>query len=145
MRLNRAVDAPDADHAVGVPSVQRRAVGRPRQRRARVLHALLGRRREVGPELDDRRLGLEVPDLDARGRGRAEPVAVGRERQRRDRVPGVERVEALALGQVPQARDAVLAARGAERAVGRDGDGGDVAGVLDEVEAELAVGEVPDL
>ena len=110
-----------------------------------MLDPLLRRRREVGPQLDDGRLGLEVPDLDARGRRRAEPVAVGRERQRRDRVPGVERVEPLALGEVPEPRDAVLAARGAERAVGRDGDGGDVAGVLDEVEAELAVGEVPDL
>ena len=110
-----------------------------------MLHALLRRRREVGAQLDDSRLALQVPDLDARGGGRAEPVAVGREGQRRDGVARVEGVEALALGQVPQARDAVLPSRGAERAVGGDGDGGDVARVLDEVEAELAVGEVPDL
>ena len=46
--------------------------------------------------------------LDARARRGAEPVAVWRERERVDDVAGVELVQALALGQVPQHRDAVL-------------------------------------
>ena len=62
-----------------------------------------------------------------------------------DLVVGVERVQVLALVQVPQHGGAVLAARGAERAVGGDGDGVDVTGVTDVVGLELAARKLPDL
>lgn len=51
----------------------------------------------------------------------------------------------LALVEVPEHSDAVLSSRRAERSIGRDGDGGDVAGVAVVVGAELALGELPDL
>lgn len=51
---------------------------------------------------------LQVPDLDAGGRGGAQPVAVGREAQRVDDVARVQGVQALALRQVPQHRHVVL-------------------------------------
>ena len=51
----------------------------------------------------------------------------------------------LALVEVPEHGDTVLASRGAEGTVGRDGDGGDVAGVAKVVGAQLALGKLPDL
>ena len=60
-------------------------------------------------------------------------------------VSGVQRVQALALTQIPQHGHSILASRGAEGAVGRDGDGVDVSLMTDQVIAEFAVGEVPDL
>jgi len=49
--------------------------------------------------------------LDALARGRAEPVAVGREAERVDDLARVQRVQALALRQVPQHGHRVLRAR----------------------------------
>lgn len=60
-------------------------------------------------------------DLDARGGSGAQPVAVGREDERVDDVPGVEGVETLALLKVPQHGGSILASRGAQRPVGRHG------------------------
>lgn len=107
--------------------------------------ARLGQRPIERERRTEREEDAQVEDLDARrGRG-AEPVAVGREDERVDVVAGLERVEVLALVEVPEHRDAVLAARRAERAVRRDGDGRDVAGVAEVVGLELALGELPDL
>ena len=62
-----------------------------------------------------------------------------------DLVAGLQRVEVLRLVQVPQHGRAVFAAGGAEGAVGRDGDGVDVAGVADVVGLDAAGCELPDL
>ena len=51
---------------------------------------------------------LQVPDLDGGLGGGAQPVAVGGEAQGVDDVAGVQGVQALALGQVPQHGHAVL-------------------------------------
>jgi hypothetical protein len=51
----------------------------------------------------------------------------------------------LALVEIPEHRDSVLAARRRERAVGRDGDGVDVAGVAVVVRLQLELLELPDL
>lgn len=69
-------------------------------------------------------------DLDAGGGRGAQPVAVGREDERVDDVPGVERVEALALLKVPQHGGAVLAPGGAQRPVRRHGHGVQVPGPI---------------
>lgn len=106
---------------------------------------LLSNRRELGLDLVDDALALEVEDLDAGRGGGAEPVAVRGEDERVDRVSGLERVEVLALVEVPEHGDAVLASGRAERAIGRDGDGRDVAGVAEVVRAQLALGELPNL
>ena len=51
----------------------------------------------------------------------------------------------LGFVEIPQHGCAVFAARGAEGAVGGDGDGVDVAGVADVVGLDAAGGEFPDL
>lgn len=83
------------------------------------------------------------PNLDGVGSGRAEPVSVGREAESVDDVTAVERVQVLVVVEVPQHGLAVLATRGAERAVRRDGHRVQVAGVAEMVGLELAVGQVP--
>ena len=62
-----------------------------------------------------------------------------------DLIAGVQRVQVLGLVEVPQHGGTVLTAGGAERAVGGDGDGVDVAGVTDVVGLEAARREFPDL
>lgn len=74
-------------------------------------------------------LALKVENLDAAGGGSAEPVTVGGEDKGVDNVTGLEGVEVLALVEIPKHGDTVLAAGGSKRAVGRDGDGVDVASV----------------
>lgn len=62
-----------------------------------------------------------------------------------DLVAGGERVEVLGLVEVPEHGRSVFAAGGAERSVGGDGDGVDVAGVADMVGLDAAGGEFPHL
>lgn len=100
---------------------------------------------DLGLDVVDDRLGLEVEDLDARGGGSAKPVTVGREDEGVDDVSGLERVEVLAVVKVPKHGDAVLASGGGEGTVGRHGDGVDVTGVAVVVGLELALGELPNL
>ncbi|GIL85543.1 hypothetical protein Vretifemale_14047, partial [Volvox reticuliferus] len=87
----------------------------------------------------------QIPDLDGRLGGSAQPVAVRREAQAMDDVTGIQAVQALALSQVPQHGNAVLAAGRAQRAVGGDGHGVDVASVANKIVLQLAVGQVPHL
>lgn len=144
-RLCARHNTPRADLVVGVTSEQRLAVVRPRERDALRLARFLADLHVLGLKLVDLALLLEVED-DDRGRGGgAQPVAVGREDEGVDLVAGGERVQVLGLVQVPQHGGAVLAAGCTERAVGRDGDGVDVAGVADVVGLDAAGGELPDL
>lgn len=93
----------------------------------------------------DYALALKIEDLDA-GRGRrAQPVTVGREHESVDNVAGLERVEVLALVQVPEHGDAILSAGSRERTIGGDGDGVDVAGVTVVVGLQLELRELPNL
>jgi hypothetical protein len=62
-----------------------------------------------------------------------------------DLVAGAQRVQVLRLVEIPEHRGTVLATGSAERSVGGDGDGVDVAGVADVVGLELAGGEFPNL
>lgn len=131
----------------GVAGKQALAVGAPAQADGLGLAALLANDAlvELGLELVNLALLLEVEDDDAAGRRRAQPVPVRREHQRVDLVARRQAVQVLRLVQVPQHRRAVLAAGRAQRAVGRDGDGVDVAGVADVVGLDLAGRELPDL
>ena len=138
-------DGPDADNVVRVASVERRTVRRPLEGRAVRLLGLLANRRELRDEFVNDGLGLEVPDLDAGLGRRAQPVAVRGEAQAVDDVTRIEGVQALPFTEVPKHGDAILTAGGAQGSVRRDGDGVDVASVTNEVGANLAVGEVPDL
>jgi hypothetical protein len=138
-------DAPAADTVVGVSGEQRLAVGAPGQGDALGLPALLANLNVLGLQLVNLALLLEVEDDDAGGGGGAQPVAVGREDKGVDLVTGGQRVEVLGLVQVPQHGGSVLATGGAQGAIGRDGDGVDVASVTDVVGLDAAGSEFPDL
>ena len=62
-----------------------------------------------------------------------------------DGVAAVQGVQVLPVIQIPQHRAGVLAAAGAQRAVGGEGDGVKISGVADVVGLQLAVGQVPHL
>ena len=105
----------------------------------------LGQNKYTGREDYIYALALEIEDLDACRGGSAEPVAVGGEDEGVDDVTGLEGVEVLALVEVPEHGNTILAAGGSERAVGRDRDGVDVAGVAVVVGLELELRELPNL
>lgn len=138
-------DTPSTDDVVGVAGEEGLAVGAPREGDALGLAALLADVLELGLELVDLGLLLEVEDDDAAGSGSAQPVPVGGEDKGMDLVVGVERVQVLALIKIPEHRGTVLATRGAQRSIGGDGDGVDVAGVANVVGLELAARELPNL
>jgi len=138
----QADDVPDTDRVVGETTKQCLTVRRPGQRDAFRYPRRLG---GLGRELGNNLLALEIEDLDAARSRCAEPVAVGREDERIDNVTGLERVEMLALVEVPEHCDTVLATGRGKRAVGRDGEGVDIAGMAVVVGAQLALGELPDL
>ena len=137
-------DLPDTDEVIGVSGEEGLSVRGPGHGET------LGRRGlrvsgHLGAELLDHVLALEVPDLDGGTGGGAEPVAVGAEAEAVDGVSVVQGVQVLAVVEVPEHGLGVLAAGGAEGAVGGHGDGVQVAGVTDVVGLQLAVGQVPDL
>lgn len=145
MLQNNLQNGEDTDNVVRVTSEEGLTVGGPGEREALGVGRVLADTGELGLELVDDALGLEVEDLDARGGGSAEPVTVGREDESVDGVTGLERVEVLAVGELPEHGDAVLATGSAERSIGRDGDGVDVTGVAVVVGLQLALAELPDL
>jgi hypothetical protein len=143
--LSSRHDAPGADLVVRVTGEKGLTVGGPGERDTLGLSALLANLDVLGLELVNLALLLEIEDDDARRSGGAQPVAVGREDESVDLVTGVERVQVLALVQVPEHGGAVLATRGAEGTVGGDGDGVDVARVTNVVSLDAASGELPNL
>ena len=97
------------------------------------------------PQSVHNNLAFQIPNLDAFVRGGAEPVPIGRKDEGMDDFTGIQRVQPLALVQIPQHGGAVFAPRGAETAVGRDADGVEIPGVTHQIVAELAVGQGPHL
>ena len=138
-------DTPAADLVVGVTSEEGLAVGAPGQGDALGLPALLANLHVLRLQLVNLGLLLEVEDDDAGGGGSAQPVAVGREDKGVDLITGGERVQVLGLVQVPEHGGSVLATGSAERTIGGDGDGVDVAGVADVVGLDTARSELPNL
>jgi len=142
--LSRHGDRPDTNDVVGVAGVQRLAVSGPGERRA-LWHELLLWLGDLGLELVNDDLVLQVPNLDRVAGGSAQPVAVWREAQSVDVIAALKRVQVLVVVQVPEHGVTVLATRSAERTVWRNGDRVEVAVVAVVVGLELAVGQVPDL
>ena len=138
-------DTPAADAVVGVTSEQRLAISAPGQGNTLGLAALLADLHVLGLQLVNLGLLLKIEDDDAGGGGSAQPVAVGREDKGVDLVTGGERVQVLGLIQVPEHGCSVLATGGAQRTIGGDGDGVDVAGVADVVGLDAARSELPYL
>jgi hypothetical protein len=141
------VDAPDADLVVGVSGEQGRSVSRPGEGNTLGVAGLLGSLRgvELGDELVNLGLLLEVEDDDGGGGGSAEPVAVRGEDKGVDLVTSVEGVEVLGLVEVPEHGGSVLSSGSAEGSVGGDGDGVDVSGVSRVVGLDAAGRELPNL
>ena len=131
--------------AIGVAAVERAAVGAPVQADAVRDLSLLADECELRAQLIDDALALQVPNFDAGLRGGTQPVPVRTEAERVDDVAGIQRVQPLALREIPQHGDSVLAAAGTQGAIGRNGHGVHVAGVSHQVSADLAVGQVPHL
>ena len=144
-RLDDLQNGEDTDNVVGVTGEEGLTVGGPGEREALGVGGVLANTGELGLELVNDALGLEVEDLDARSGGSAEPVSVGGEDKGVDSVTGLERVEVLAIGELPEHGDAVLSTGGAERTIGRDSDGVDVASVAVVVGLQLALAELPNL
>jgi hypothetical protein len=90
-------------------------------------------------------LSLKIKDFDASGGGSTQPVSVGGEDESVYNVTGLQRVQVLALVQVPEHGDTILSARGSKRTVRGDGDGVDITGVSVVVGLELELGEFPNL
>ena len=143
--LQRPGDAPHPDLVVRVPGEECGSVRGPGQGGAVWGLGLLADGWELWPELVHGSLGLQVPNLDGVLGGGAQPVPVRGEAQVVDDVTGVEGVEPLSVGEVPQDGDSVLSSGGAQGSVWGDGDGVAVPSVPGEVGPQLAVGEVPHL
>lgn len=143
--LSARHDAPSTDLVVGVTSEQSLAISRPSERNALWVAGLAADINKVWAELINLALLLEVEDDNLLGGSSAEPVAVWREDEGVDLITSTEGVEVLGLVEVPEHGGTVLTARGAERSIGGDGDGVDVAGVTNVVSLQAAGGELPDL
>ena len=143
--LSPAHDAPCTNDVVRIACKQRLPIGTPSQTHTLGFPALLALNGELGLQFIDLALLLEIENDDGTRGGGAEPVAVGGEDKGMDLVTGGKGVEVLGLVQIPEHGRAVLATRGTEGAVGRDGDGVDVAGVTDVVGLDAARSEFPDL
>mmetsp|Transcript_28662 Transcript_28662/g.34818 ORF Transcript_28662/g.34818 Transcript_28662/m.34818 type:complete len:265 (+) Transcript_28662:31-825(+) len=141
----QAADGPDTDDAISVAGVQGASISGPVQADAVRDLGLLADWREVGAQVVNDALALQVPDLDAGVGGSAQPVAVGAEAQGVDNVAGIKRVQTLALSEIPQHSNPVLATGGTQGTVGGDSHCVDVAGMTGQVGAELAVSQVPNL
>lgn len=90
-------------------------------------------------------LGLEIPDDDGRSSSSAEPVADRGEDEGVDDLTSLKRVEVLASIDVPEHGGTILTTGSAERAIGGDNDGVDIALVTNEVILDLELSHVPDL
>mmetsp|Transcript_7586 Transcript_7586/g.12768 ORF Transcript_7586/g.12768 Transcript_7586/m.12768 type:complete len:318 (-) Transcript_7586:37-990(-) len=134
-----------SDEVISVSGKQGGTISRPGEASAMRNLGVLAHGGHVNLDFINHALGLQVPDLDGLGGGGAQPVAVGREDKGVDHITSIQRVESLALSQVPKDGSTVLATGGAQGAIGRHSNGVQVSTVTLEVGAELAVGQRPDL
>lgn len=141
--LRRLHDLPDSDDVVSVTSKEVLAISGPGEGKSLGLLTVLGG--GLGLELVNEDSLLEVKDLDGGGGGSTEPVSVGGEAHGVDLITSGEGVKSGGGGKVPKEDGTVLAGRSAQRSIGGDGDGADVAGVAEVVSLEGAGVEVPDL
>lgn len=142
--LQGSGDLPDPDKVIRVTRVQSVAIGGECKRQALWILNLAG----LGEgRLEDihQALVLKVPNLDGGTGGSAKPVAVRREGESMNNIVGFERVQMTAFVKIPQHDNSVLASRGAEGAIGRDGNSVDVSIVADKVASQLQLCKIPYL
>ena len=143
--LRCAGHLPHTDDVIGVTGEQSLTISRPGQGDTLGQLRFLTNGEEFRAKLVNNSLGFQIPDLDGRTRGSAEPVAVRAESHGIDDITSFQSVQVLSLRQVPQHGDTVLATRGTERTIRGDGDGVKVSGMTDVVGHKLAADQVPDL
>ena len=92
MHLEGASDLPYTDETISVAGEESGTIGRPGEGDALGVLGLLTTVEEFRAELINNRLGLEIPNLDARVSGSAQPVAVGRESESVDDITSLKGV-----------------------------------------------------
>lgn len=141
-------DNVNTDDLVRVSSEKSGSISRPGQTgtvRSTGMSRLFISSEFLGSQGINNNLGFQVPDLDALVSGSAQPVSVGGEDKGVDDFTSIKRVETLAFVQVPKHGSSVLSSGGTERAIGGNTDSVEVSVVSNEVVAELAVGQGPNL
>ena len=143
--LARSLHVPNSDLVIGITSEQSLTISRPSHGQT-LWGSSAGRiSGHFRFELLNLVLAFQIPNHDGRSGSGAQPVAVGGEAKSVNCVGVIQSVQMFAVIEVPEHGLGVLAAGGAEGAVGRHGDGVQVAGVADVVGLEPAVGQVPHL
>lgn len=138
-------NTPSPNDVVSVTSEQSLSIRAPCQANTLRLSALLANCLELGLQLINLALLLQIENDDAAGSGSAEPISVGGEDEGVDFITSVQGVKMLRLVQVPQHGSSVLSTRRAERSIGGDCDSVDVSGVSDVVGLQSAGRELPNL
>lgn len=136
---------PNSDLVIGITSEQSLTISRPSHGQTLWGSGAGGISGHFRFELLNLVLAFQIPNHDGRSGSGAQPVAVGGEAKSVNCVGVIQSVQMFAVIEVPEHGLGVLAAGGAEGAVGRHGDGVQVAGVADVVGLEPAVGQVPHL
>ena len=138
------VHVPHSDHVISVSCVQIAAVRAPAQRNAVSLASSLAGCIDGDFKSFDELLSLQIPDFHGRaGRG-AQPVTVRRKYQSVDDVIRLQRVQSLALVEVPKHGRAVFAARCTKRSIRRNSHGVQVSSVADQIADKFAVVQGPN-
>ena len=94
---------------------------------------------------NDYLLALKIENFDATGGRSAQPISVWGENEGIDDITGLQGVEVLALVQIPEHGDTILATRSSERTIRGDRNGVDVTGVAVVVGLQLEFRELPNL
>jgi hypothetical protein len=137
---------PDTDDVVGITREESSTVSRPADgQTVRIVILSLTNLSEFRTEFVNKRLVLEIPDLDTVLGSSAEPVTVRREGKGMDKGTGLQGVEVLGLVQVPEHDNTVLTGGGTEGTIGGDGNSVDITVVANKVGTELHLGKIPDL
>jgi hypothetical protein len=137
---------PDTDNVIRVTREKSGTISRPTDRetvRVRVLS--LTQLSEFRTKFINKRLGLEIPDLDTVLGSSTEPVTVRREGKSMDERSSFKRVKMLGIVKIPEHDNTVLTSGSTERTIGRDGDSVNVTVVTNEVGTELHLGKIPNL
>jgi hypothetical protein len=140
----------DTDNLIRVSSEKSRSISRPRQASAMrspgmSSSLLVTQVKLLRPQGVNNNLRLQIPNLDAFVSSSTQPVPVGREYQGVDNFTSIKRVKTLALIKIPKHGSSVLSSRGTKRTIGRNTHSVEVSSVSNEVVAEFAVGQGPDL
>jgi hypothetical protein len=144
-RLSPRHNTPCANLVVGIARKQSLTIGTPGQTDTVWFLGFLALLNVIRLQLVNLALLLEIENGNGGSGGSAKPVSIGREDEGVDFVTGLEGVEVFRLVEIPQHRGTILATRGAERSIGRNGDGVDVASVADVVGLNAARSKFPDL